>query len=316
MRDVVVRSPRLELAGARIDREPDRAPPLACAPSCNLPQATGEVRVDPGEIEPPSGRFEQEIPALGHRLRRLLDELAVVFRERDRRRLAAFERLHERLGEGPPEAERLADGAHLGAEAPRRERELLEVEARRLHGHVVERRLERGRRLLGDVVRQLVEREADREQRGELGDREAGRLRGERRGARDARVHLDHAELVRLRVHRELDIRAARRHADRAGRRERCLAKLLVDRIGERLLGRDRPRVAGVDAHRVEVLDRADDDGVAARVAHHLELVLLPAHQVLLDQHLADGARVQAMLDDGRAAPPSSRRCRRRCRRA
>ena len=78
-------------------------------------------------------------------------------------------------------------------------------------------------------------------------------------------------------MHRELDVRAAGRDADRARGRERRLAELLVDRVGERLLRRDRPRVAGVDAHRVEVLDRADDDRVAARVAHHLELVLLPA---------------------------------------
>ena len=60
---------------------------------------------------------------------------------------------------------------------------------------------------------------------------------------------------------------------------ERRLAQRLVGRVGQRLLRRDRPRVAGVDAHRVEVLDRADDDRVAARVAHHLELVLLPARR-------------------------------------
>ena len=78
----------------------------------------------------------------------------------------------------------------------RRARELREVEARRLHRDVVERGLERGRRLAGDVVRQLVERVADGEQRGELRDREPGRLRGERRRARDARVHLDHAQLA------------------------------------------------------------------------------------------------------------------------
>ena len=117
-------------------------------------------------------------------------------------------------------------------------------------------------------------------------------------------------------MHRELDVRAAGRDADRARGRERRLAQLLVERVGERLLRRDRPRVAGVDAHRVEVLDRADDDGVAARVAHHLELVLLPAGEVLLDEHLADRARVEAVLDRGRAAPPASRRRRRRCRRA
>ena len=97
----------------------------------------------------------------------------------------------------------------------------------------------------------------------------------------------------------ELHVRAAGRDADRARGRERRLAELLVERVGQRLLRRDRPRVAGVDAHRVEVLDRADDDRVAARVAHHLELVLLPAGEVLLDEHLADRARGEAVRDRG-----------------
>ena len=33
---------------------------------------------------------------------------------------------------------------------------------------------------------------------------------------------------------------------------------------------------------------RADDDDVVGLVAHHLQLVLLPADDRLLDQHLAD----------------------------
>ena len=35
--------------------------------------------------------------------------------------------------------------------------------------------------------------------------------------------------------------------------------------VGERLLRRDGDRVAGVDAHRVDVLDRADDHDVVRR---------------------------------------------------
>ena len=52
-------------------------------------------------------------------------------------------------------------------------REFLEREARNLDDDVVDRRLERGRRLAaGDVVLELVERVADRELRGDLRDRE------------------------------------------------------------------------------------------------------------------------------------------------
>ena len=117
-------------------------------------------------------------------------------------------------------------------------------------------------------------------------------------------------------MHRELDVRAAGRDADRARGRERRLAKLLVDGVGQRLLRRDRPRVAGVDAHRVEVLDRADDDGVAARVAHHLELVLLPAGEVLLDEHLADRARVEPCAIAARSSSARARDAAAACRRA
>ena len=62
---------------------------------------------------------------------------------------------------------------------------------------------------LRDVVGDLVEPVADREPRGDLGDREPGRLRGQRARARHARVHLDDHDLVGGRVDRELHVRAA-----------------------------------------------------------------------------------------------------------
>src|SRR5713101_6728431 len=51
--------------------------------------------------------------------------------------------------------------------------------------------------------------------------------------------------------------------------------------------------IARVHAHRVEVLDRADDDDVVLGVAHHLELELLPAGDRLLDEDLVGGRRLQ-----------------------
>ena len=212
-------------------------------------------------------------------------------------RLDAVERLQQRLRQRPPDPERLADGAHLGPERARVAGELLEVEARRLHGDVVESRLEGGAGDARDVVRQLVERVADSEQRRKLRDREAGRLRRERRGARDARVHLDQLQLAGLRLVGELDVGAARGDPDGARAGERRVAEPLQLAIRERLLRRDRPRVAGVDADRVEVLDRADDDAVAGGVDDDLELELLPALERALDEHLADRARVEAVLD-------------------
>ena len=211
--------------------------------------------------------------------------------------LARAVRLEERLGEGAADAHRLADRLHLRAERPVGAGELLEGEARELDDDVVERRLEARRRRPRQVVRDLVERVADGEPRRDLRDRVAGRLRRERGRARDARVHLDHAHVAGLAAARELDVRAAGVDADRADDRRRRVAQLLVRLVGQRHLRRDRDRVARVDAHRVEVLDRADDHDVVDPVAHDLELELVPAAHRLLDEHLADRRLREAALD-------------------
>ena len=54
-----------------------------------------------------------------------------------------------------------------------------------------------------------------------------------------------------------------------------------------------------MDAHRIEVLDRADDDHVVLAVAHDLELELVPAEKGFLDQHLSDGALAQRPVQHG-----------------
>ena len=95
----------------------------------------------------------------------------------------------------------------------------------------------------------------------------------------------------------ELDVRAAGLDADRADHRDGRVAQLLVRLVGERHLRRDRDRVARVHAHRIEVLDRADDDDVVELVANDLELELVPAAHRLLDEHLADRRLAQALRD-------------------
>jgi hypothetical protein len=100
------------------------------------------------------------------------------------------------------------------------------------------------------------------------------------------------------RADRELHVRAAGIDADLAQHRHRGVAHDLVFLVGQRLRRCDGNRVAGVHAHRVEVLDRADDDAVVLAVAHHLHLELFPADQRLLDQQLAGRAGFQAALAD------------------
>ena len=53
-----------------------------------------------------------------------------------------------------------------------------------------------------------------------------------------------------------------------------------------------------MDAHRIEVLDRADDDAVVRPVANHLHLELFPADQAFLDQQFVGWRQIEAALAD------------------
>ena len=139
--------------------------------------------------------------------------------------LQRAQRLLERLGEVAADGHGLADRLHGGGQGGVGGRELLEGEPRHLDHDVVEGRLEGGRGLLGDVVGDLVQGVADGELGGDLGDREAGGLGGERRGARDARVHLDDDDPAVLGVDRELDVAAAGVDADLADDRDADVAQ-------------------------------------------------------------------------------------------
>ena len=175
----------------------------------------------------------------------------------------------------------------------------LECKARNLGDDVIDGRLERGRRrAAGDVVGDLVERVADRELGGDLGDRKAGRLRGQRRGARHPRVHLDHDHAAVGRIDAELHVGAAGLDPDLAQHRQRGVAHDLVFLVGQRQRRRHRDGIAGMHAHRIEVLDRADDDAIVLLVAHHLHLELFPAEHGFLDQDFVGGGGVDAALDD------------------
>ena len=59
----------------------------------------------------------------------------------------------------------------------------------------------------------------------------------------------------------------------------------------------DGDRIAGVNAHRIEVLDGTDNDDVVRPVAHHFQLELFPADDRLFDEDFVDGAELQAVRD-------------------
>ena len=181
---------RLDLVGHRLD-----VGELGQEPRIDLGQLV-DLRRRPAALE---GAEQRPHPPIvrDHQLPLQRGELLVglVLRLAEQRGAAAeLERadaLQERLLEGAADGHRLADRLHLRGQRLVGLRELLEGPARDLDDDVVDGRLERRRRDAGDVVRDLVEAIAERQLGGDLGDREAGRLRGQRRRSRDARVHLD-----------------------------------------------------------------------------------------------------------------------------
>ena len=211
--------------------------------------------------------------------------------------LAGFKRaprLHQRFFEGAAHGHHFADRFHLRPERVVGAGKFFELPLGDLDDHVVDGGLEAGRRLARDVVGNLVERVTHGELGGDLRDRKAGSLRSQRRRTRHARVHLDHDHAAVGGIDGELHIRSAGLHADLAHHGDRCVAHLLVLAIGERLRGRDGDGVAGMHAHGIEILNRADDDDVVGEVAHHLELVFLPAENALFNQALVDRRKIEA----------------------
>src|SRR5471032_1964206 len=191
----------------------------------------------------------------------------------------------ERFLEGTANRHHFTNRLHLRRQVVVGGREFLERETRDLGDHVIDRWLERCRRgAARDFIAQFVQRETHGQLGGDLGDRETGGFRRQRRGTRYARVHFndDHAAIDR--IDRELHVRTTGVDADLAQHCQGGIAHDLVFLVGQGLRWRNRDRVARVHAHRVQVFDRADDDAVVRLVAYHFHLVLFPAEQGFFDQ--------------------------------
>ena len=209
------------------------------------------------------------------------------------------QRLLQTLGKGAPDRHGLADGLHRGGQHRFGAGEFLEGKARDLGDDVIDGRLERrGRRATGNVVGDFVERVADGQLGRDLGDGKSGRLRRQRRRARHPGIHLNNDKTSIRRVDGELHVGAAGFDADLAQHRDRGVAHDLVFFVGERQRRCHRDRVAGMHAHRIEILDRADDDAIVVLVANDFHFVFFPAQHRLFDQHFTGRRRVDAALDD------------------
>ena len=203
------------------------------------------------------------------------------------------------LLKGAADRHDLAHGLHARGERRISALELLEGKARHLDDAVVNRGFKAGGCSLGDVVDDLVERVAHGKARGGLGDGETRGLGGQRGRTAHARVHLDDDQAAGVGVHGKLHVGAAGLDADLLQNGERGHAHALILKVGEGLRRCHGDGVAGMHAHGVEVLDGAHDDAVAGVVTHDLHLILFPALDGLLDQHLVGRRELEALAHDG-----------------
>ena len=216
--------------------------------------------------------------------------------------VAVLQRAHglaKGLLKGAADRHDLAHGLHTRGERGVGTLELLEGKARHLDHAVVDRGLKAGGRCLGNVVDDLVERIAHGQARGGLSDGETRGLGGQCGRTAHARVHLDDDQAAGLGVHGKLHVGATGLDADLLQDGERGDAHALILKVGERLRRRHGDGVAGMHAHGVEILDGAHDDAVAGVITHDLHLILFPALDGLLDQHLVGRRELQALAHDG-----------------
>ncbi len=209
--------------------------------------------------------------------------------------LEAPEGLLKRLGKRASYRHCLAHASHRGGQSPWCRWELGEIESRGLHDHVIEGRFEGGGCGSGDVVGYLIEGHADGQQGSDLGDGESGCLRSQCRRSAHPRVHLDDESTSRFGVDGELNVRPARFDTDRLQHLYAFVAHFLVLAVGQGLNRGDGDRVTRVNTHGIEILDGANDDCVAGLVAHHLELVFLPAQDRLFDEDLPHGGEFETV---------------------
>ena len=187
-----------------------------------------------------------------------------------------------------------ANRFHLSGQTVVSTGEFFEVEARNFSNHIVDGRLEGGRSTsASDVVHQFVEGVTHRQFRRHFSNRETGRFRRQRRRTGHAWVHFDNNQTTVFRVHRKLNVGTTGFNADFTQHRHRGVTHDLIFFVGQRLGWRDSDGVTGVDAHRIEVFDRADDDAVVVFITHHFHLVLFPADQRLINQQLFGRREIQ-----------------------
>ena len=176
--------------------------------------------------------------------------------------------------------------------------ELFKGKARNFGDDIINRRFERCWRCAGNVIGDFVERETDRQFRRDLRNREARGFRCKRRRTRYARVHFNHDQAAILRIDCELYVGTTCFYADFTQARDARIAHDLIFFVGQRQRWRNRDGIAGVHAHRVDILNRADDDGIVRAVTHDFHLIFFPTEQRFFNQHFGGWRCIKAAGHD------------------
>ena len=188
---------------------------------------------------------------------------------------------------------------HLRRQASISVGELFKGKTWNLGNNIVDCRLKgRRRAATSNIVLQLIQGVTHSELGGDLGNRKARRFGSQCRGARYPGVHFDHDHTAGIRTDTKLNVGTTGFHTNLTQYRQGGVTHDLVFLIGQRLGWRDSNGVTGVHTHRIEVLDRADDNAVVLFIADHFHLVLFPANQRLINQQLIGGRKIETASTD------------------
>ena len=212
--------------------------------------------------------------------------------------LQGAKRLLQGLLKGSAHGHSLTNRLHAGGQNAAGALELDEGKARNLNHTVVDGRLKGSRSCLGDVIGNLIQCVANREQCRHLCNWEASCLGSQRGRAANARVHFNDNDAAVSWVDRKLNVRATASNTYTLENSDGVVAEVLELFISERLSWSNGNGVSGVNTHWIEVLDGADNNTVTCGITHDLHLNFFPALDGLLYQYLVLWGKQEALFNN------------------
>ena len=207
--------------------------------------------------------------------------------------------LHQSHLKGGGDGHDLAGGFHLGAQLPAGTGEFVKGPLGNLHHHIVQGGLKAGAGFAGDVVGNLIQGVAQGNPGADLGDGVARGFGSQGRGPGHPGVDLNHGIFKAVRIQCELAVAAAH-NADFRDDVQGRAAKHLIFLVRQGQGWGHHNGVAGVNAHRVEILHGAHGNHVSRSVPDGFKLNFLPAGDAPLHQNLVNGGQGQTVVgDDG-----------------